>query len=454
MTHAPLRIFVTILATLIAASAAHAQPASQPADADAAVPLFNGRDIDGWTFNDEKQAAAWEVRDGVLYTTGEPTGYIRTRETYSDGVLSFDIQHEVDCNTGVLLRTTGKDKVWPRCIEAQGQKGNLGDIYLLGGFAVEHDGKRLTKGRIQKTGESNENPIGEWNHYDVVMDGGEITLYVNGEEKNHVTGADEEAGWIAFQSEGGGVSFRNITLTPVADWTGPEEEEETGAQAPSADSVSLFNGENLDGWSGQEGVWRVEDGTIIGETTKDNPVKENTFLVYVGDGTLDEPQTFRDFELTFEYQLEGQNNSGVQYRSRRVQRHVVAGYQHDIQHDPMQNAKLYDEKGRGRLAMPGQRVVAGEDGKVEVVQTIADEATLRESLRDGWNRGSITAIGHHLVQSVNGVPIVEITDLAPKGFDGEGILALQIHAGGPMRVSFRNLRLRPIDATDDDMIAD
>ena len=328
--------------------------------------LFNGRDLDGWTFNDDEQAAAWSVRDGVLHTTGEPKGYIRTRETYADGVLSFDIRHDVDTNTGVLLRVTGDDKVWPRCIEAQGQKGNLGDIYLLGGFEAEHDGKRLTKGRIQKTGESNENPVGEWNHYDIVnARRRDHPLRQRGEEKPRDGRRRERRAGSRSRARGAGWAFREITLTPVDQWTGPgaarkrrRPEKRRGLKPLKPRLCSTR--ENLDGWSGEEGVWRVEDGTIIGETTKDNPVKENTFLIYVGNGTLEEPQTFRDFELTFEYKLEGRNNSGVQYRSQRIKRHVVAGYQHDIQGDPMQNAKLYDEKGRGRLAMPE---AAGRGGR-------------------------------------------------------------------------------------------
>ena len=69
----------------------------------------------------------------------------------------------------------------------------------------------------------------------------------------------------------------------------------------------IFNGKDLQGWEGDPTLWSVENGAIVGRTTDDNPIKNNTFLIWK-DGKVG------DFRLTFEYKIEG-GNSGVQYRS-------------------------------------------------------------------------------------------------------------------------------------------
>ena len=93
----------------------------------------------------------------------------------------------------------------------------------------------------------------------------------------------------------------------------------------SNDFVSIFNGENLDGWDGDAAYWRVEDGTIVGEVTPENPLKNNTFLIWQG-GEL------ADFELKGEFKITEAGNSGVQYRSDLFTEvpYALRGYQADI----------------------------------------------------------------------------------------------------------------------------
>ena len=395
--------------------------------------------LDGWAYSDEKQQDAWSLDDDILRTTGKPNGYIRTKEKYGDFILKLDIRHpERAGNSGILFCVIGEDKVWPRCIEAQGQKGDLGDIHLLGGFAAFHNGELKGGGRLPRREGVEEKPVGEWNAYEIRMRGGGVELYVNGKLANRVTDADAEPGYIALQSEGVPVEFRDLKMMS-------SEPDAAAPQNEPAEPVELFNGEDLTGWSGREGFWRVEDGTIIGETSKDNPTKGNTFLVYTGDPTLKDPPTFGDFDLSFEYRLspDTKNNSGVQYRSQHIKDHVVKGYQFDMQRGPEHMGKLYDEKGRGRVAMAGERVTF--DTKKNVTGRTASEEELKGAEREGWNTGTVIARGNRLIHKVNGVTVVDFTDEDEKNREASGLIALQLHAGEPMRIEFRNLKLTPLD---------
>src|SRR5260221_251042 len=92
----------------------------------------------------------------------------------------------------------------------------------------------------------------------------------------------------------------------------------------------LFNGTDLTGWEGNPKLWSVKDGCITGQTTKENPAKGNTFLIWKG-GDVD------DFELRFSYKIvpgdeKNFGNSGVQYRSKILDpaNWVVGGYQADF----------------------------------------------------------------------------------------------------------------------------
>ena len=127
---------------------------------------------------------------------------------------------------------------------------------------------------------------------------------------------------------------------------------------------SLFNGKNLDGWAGQAGFWSVQDGSIVGETTKDKPAKPNTFLVWQGGDVS-------DFELTCKVRFRG-NNSGVQYRSELTdaEKFALKGYQADLHPKPEFFGMMYGEKtGRGIIAQRFQRAVAGPKGKAKVTAT-------------------------------------------------------------------------------------
>src|SRR5688572_2858562 len=124
---------------------------------------------------------------------------------------------------------------------------------------------------------------------------------------------------------------------------------------------NLFNGKDLTGWEGNPAFWSVKDGAITGQTTKENPTKGNTFLVYTNGDV-------QNFELQLSYKIVG-GNSGIQYRSKVTDQKnfVVGGYQADIDSGTTYSGILYEERGRGILAKRGEKVVIKEaDGKPKI----------------------------------------------------------------------------------------
>jgi hypothetical protein len=217
----------------------------------------------------------------------------------------------------------------------------------------------------------------------------------------------------------------------------------------AADMTALFNGKDLTGWDGDPRLWGVKGGVIRGETTKENPAKGNTFLIWKG-GTV------KDFDLRLSFRMNAANNSGIQYRSRHVTEGkvnnawVVRGYQHELRNEkkfPNTPSFIYDEGGkRGRMCQVGERAVWTADGKKEVKETFVTQDAFDKLMRlDDWNDVVIIAKGANVRHYLNGRLVADFTDEDPKLALSEGVLALQLHAGAPMWVEFKNVRLKPIE---------
>jgi 3-keto-disaccharide hydrolase len=198
---------------------------------------------------------------------------------------------------------------------------------------------------------------------------------------------------------------------------------------------SLFNGKDLAGWDGNPKFWSVKDGAITGQTTAENPTPGNTFLIWKG-GTL------KDFELRLKFRIQG-NNSGVQYRSKDLGNWVVSGYQADIDAAGQYTGIFYEERGRGILGQVGEKVTVGADGKPVKTGSVGDPKEIKAAVRkDDWNEYVIVARGNHFTQAINGRTTVEAIDEDTAKRAMEGILALQLHAGQPMTIQFKEIRLR------------
>lgn len=245
---------------------------------------------------------------------------------------------------------------------------------------------------------------------------------------------------------------------------------------------SLFNGKDLTGWAGRTNHWSVEDGCITGITTPENPAKGNNFL-FARDG--DKNLSVDDCEIRFSYNFSTPwGNSGVQYRSKDFDNFVCGGYQADFEVGATYSGILYEEKGRGILCQRGQKVVIKEalfvteskkvtdpktgkekevktkhevakdspeaakaklDTKIETVGALGDTKEIQTHIRtNGWNDYVIIAKGNHLQHWINGVQTIDVTDEQESKAAKSGVLALQLHAGPPMKVQFKNIRIKSL----------
>lgn len=224
------------------------------------------------------------------------------------------------------------------------------------------------------------------------------------------------------------------------------------ASVALAEDKALFNGKDLQGWDGNTQLWSVKDGVIRGETqaSPDNPQKStlrhNTFLVWK-DGSPGDFELHAKFRITSEW-----GNSGIQYRSKvesvGPDGPIVSGYQADFESGQTYSGILYEEKGRGILAQRGQQVVINDDAedpkkiKKDVTGSVGESQAIQESIHiKEWNDYVVIAKGNHLEHFINGKKTVDVTDQAPRGAK-EGVIALQMHAGAPMVVEFKELILR------------
>jgi hypothetical protein len=203
--------------------------------------------------------------------------------------------------------------------------------------------------------------------------------------------------------------------------------------------VSIFDGAALDGWDGDPEFWSVEDEAITGQTTPENPAPHNTFLVWRG-GKL------ADFELQLKFRIVG-GNSGIQYRGSETEKWVIAGYQADIDAQNKWTGILYDERGRGVLAKRGEEVLATGDNKLDTKRTF-EVATMAlvPVVAGEWNDYRIVADGNHLQHFVNGALTVDVIDEDAEHRAADGLLALQLHQGPPMKVQFKDISIRRLNA--------
>ena len=198
---------------------------------------------------------------------------------------------------------------------------------------------------------------------------------------------------------------------------------------------AIFDGKTLKGWDGDPTFWRAENGTLIGESTPEKQVKVNTFLIYRGG----QP---KDFELKLEYKMNS-TNSGVQYRSvelPEVGKWVLKGYQADIDFDNRFTGHLYEERGRGFMAMRGQVTQIAPDGKKRITANLRSGDDLKALIKtNDWNQVHIIARGNVLTHIFNGHLMAQAVDDDAAGRAMSGLLGFQMHVGPPMKLELRNI---------------
>ena len=207
---------------------------------------------------------------------------------------------------------------------------------------------------------------------------------------------------------------------------------------------AIFDGKTLEDWDGDPAFWRAENGAIVGQSTEQNPLTQNTFIIWRGG----EP---KDFELKVEFRMNS-TNSGVQIRSVRlppgpdIGKWVMKGYQADIDFANQFTGQIYEERGRGFLAMRGQAVYVPDRGRPRVIgnlQQSADELKAIIKTND-WNQVHIVARGNTIIQILNGAVTSIVVDDDSKNRALGGLLGFQMHVGPPMKAEFRNIWLKKL----------
>ena len=204
----------------------------------------------------------------------------------------------------------------------------------------------------------------------------------------------------------------------------------------------IFDGKSLEGWEGDPKYWRVENGSLVGEITPETVVRSNTFIVWRGGRP-------RDFELKLDYRITPDGNSGINYRSVIIpdpvtpaNKFAMRGYQCDLDGRKRYPGNNYEEKGRLFLALRGQvtHVVGGR--KPIVLSTFGDPDELSKHVTDEWNSVHLIIRGNTLTHMINGrLMSVVIDDDAPNR-PVDGLIGVQVHVGPPMKVEYRNIRLK------------
>jgi len=188
-----------------------------------------------------------------------------------------------------------------------------------------------------------------------------------------------------------------------------------GASSPGSpaaqDAVSIFNGRNLDGWRihGTE-LWYADDGELVCESGPDAEY-----------GYLATEKVYKDFDLTLEFKQEANGNSGVFFRSS-LDGIRITGWQVEVAPPGNNTGGVYESYGRGWLIQPPAGL---------------DDVKMGE-----WNTLRVRVVGDHVTSWLNGVEMIDLRDEVIGG--AEGVIALQIHSGGGIKVRWRNLMVREI----------
>lgn len=245
----------------------------------------------------------------------------------------------------------------------------------------------------------------------------------------------------------------------------PSEKGENGAEEKAASTngggsnegfVQIFDGSSLEGWEGDTTYWRVEDGALVGEITPSTLLKTNSFIIWQGG-------TPADFELMADFRITENGNSGIQYRSEKLTDipNALRGYQADIDGKNNYTGQNYEERGRTTLAYRGEQVNVKtqpnpeKEGSLrehvknnawtqrEVTGSLGSQDSLRALIKNNdWNTCHIIARGNRLQHFINGVLMSDVTDNDTAKRKMSGHLGVQVHVGPPMKVEYRNIRLK------------
>ncbi len=450
-----------LLAALCVGISLHAADNEAPPEFTA---LFNGKDLTGWV-PVNVAPDTFTVRDGMIVINGVPTGYMRTAKMYENFILECDWRHlKPGGNSGVFVWGDGIPAMgtgYTRGIEVQvldngfNPKGKNewytthGDIFPIWGAEMTPFGRVSNKGQRSFPAEDRSKSSPEWNHYKITGNRGELRLEVNGKEVTVGKDCVPRKGFLALESEGAEIHFKNIYLKELPSSNTPPEQ----TANPYEGFVSLFNGKDFTGWKvpeGDNGHWKVAGGVIDYDASSEAP----------GDKNLWTEREFGDYSLVVDWRIKetpfqnprvakilpdgseekGPDGKPVQLTVPDSDSGVILNgdvkYQVNIWCWPIGSGEMYGV--RRDAAMPPE-VRAGVTPKLK-----ADNAIGK------WNRYEITVQKGNVAVRLNGQPV--LPGVTIPGFPARGRLGLQHHgakkdgqwSSPPALVQYRNIFVKEL----------
>lgn len=426
-------------------------------DADGFVPLFNGKDLSGWVPMNI-HPSTFTVRDGMIVSTGVPTGIMRTDRMYENFVVEMEWKHLVPAgNAGLFIWGDGVNAPgtpFARGIEVQildhayvdkhptarGNATGHGDVFPIHGATMVPDRPHPRgPGNMRcLPSEERARPAGEWNHYRVECNDGVIKLAVNGKVVSGGTKCDPRKGYICLESEGGKVHFRNLRIKELPS-TNPKPE---AVATPDPGRRLLYNGVDLTHWvreDGHEGHWTPKDW-ILDYDGKSTAADKNLWT----------EQAFGDVELVVDWRFTG--------KPTKTPRQVILPTGEVAKNsDGKDKTEAVDDAGDSGVYLRGTSkaqvnmwcwpVGSGEvygyrtDPRMPPEVRAGVTPKVRADRKIGqWNRFIITMRGDRLTVVLNGQTVLENAHLP--GVPATGRIALQHHGDA---VQFGNVWVKEIE---------
>jgi Domain of Unknown Function (DUF1080) len=213
------------------------------------------------------------------------------------------------------------------------------------------------------------------------------------------------------------------------------------SQSEKGKFVKIFDGKSFKGWEADTSFWKIEDGVAVGQVLPGQTIKTNTFLIWKGG----EPA---NFEFKAQYRISPEGNSGVQYRSQAVKDipYALMGYQADIDGANRYTGQNYEERGRGFLAMRGQKVILRTNEKPIVTDStgLGSSGSLKTVIKNGWNEIHIVAKGNKMQHYINGVLMSEAIEEDTVKGKSSGLLGMQVHVMPKMKVEYKEIYIKQL----------
>ncbi|MCI0680563.1 MAG: DUF1080 domain-containing protein [Gemmataceae bacterium] len=426
---------------------------------DGFKPLFNGKDLSGWV-NVNCHPDTWSVKDGMIVTTGQPIGFLRTDKMYENFILEFEWNHQPRQddragNSGLFvwadpLPAAGQG-YFARAIEVQVlvnleyrdkktgavTASSHGDIFSIWGATCQPDRPHPTGAQRCIPSENRAKGFGEWNHYRVTAKDGVIKLAVNGKAVSGVSKCNPRKGYLALESEANACHFRNIRI------------KELPGSNPSPDEVAmdgtgwqrLFNLRNLEGWKddpGHLGHWRPTDWRLVYDGKSE-----------AKDKNLWSAKEYGDFEMVVDWRLTGKPKKKMIPIILPNGDHEkdAGGKDKQIEIDDFGDSGIYLRgTGKAQVNIWTWPIGSGEvysyrmDKKQPPEVRAGVTPKMNADKKPGqWNRFHITMKGDRLTVNLNGKTVIASAQLP--GVPERGPIALQ-HHGDP--IEFANLYVREL----------